>query len=159
MWWPELAAQLQQIAGAHNPAQTTIDAVQRSDRELLEELLDTVRGLARPRPGPVSYGYFFDPRQIDPHRVVEILYGDSHALDDISLPTFNDDDRLLLHFIARGMTDSEISLETGRSLSRIQRLIELLRRKADCPDRGTLAAFAHGYAHATQRASEPGDSS
>ncbi len=51
-WWPDLRAELERIEGAAQAA--TPEESGRTDRELLEELLNTVRGLARP-PVPAVY--------------------------------------------------------------------------------------------------------
>lgn len=45
-WWPDIEAALQDARSRHDETTTTVE---RSDRELLEEVLDTVRDLASPR--------------------------------------------------------------------------------------------------------------
>lgn len=47
MWWPELATKLEEIENAAKPPRKGSEVPTRSERELLEETLDTVRSLAR----------------------------------------------------------------------------------------------------------------
>ncbi|MCA1603967.1 MAG: toll/interleukin-1 receptor domain-containing protein [Acidobacteria bacterium] len=69
MWWPELESELQQIN--HQLSQGVIDVPVRTNRELLEDILDTVRSLAR---GPALSGR---PRGY-------IIFGDKNQLLDAS---------------------------------------------------------------------------
>lgn len=46
-WWPQLDAELERVK-QESPAQADAEHLPRSDRELLEEILETVRGIARP---------------------------------------------------------------------------------------------------------------
>lgn len=53
-WWPDLESNLQRIEEEHSALASQSGTPARSDRELLEEVLDTVRSLARGTGEPVD---------------------------------------------------------------------------------------------------------
>jgi hypothetical protein len=53
-WWPDLEAELQQIKEKAYPQDAATPVAPRKDREILEEVLQTVRGFARRTPADVS---------------------------------------------------------------------------------------------------------
>lgn len=122
MWWPQLEEKVRSILGSHGDAESSPT---RSDRELLEEILELSRMQARPAPGRP---------QLPRHTVHELLdaieevlytsekYGDKSRFvlhDKLRRPikrlTLELDNPELYHrfiFMRRGMTPEESHLPT-----------------------------------------------
>jgi DNA-binding CsgD family transcriptional regulator len=115
-WWPELDRALAEI----NAIATVVEQPHgRTDRELLEELLDTVRSIARTSEAAAS---------ATPTSTHDVLV--------------NGRERLVLTQLARGQSTEEIAAELMLSRATVRTHINNLLRKFDVQSRRELLAVA-----------------
>jgi DNA-binding CsgD family transcriptional regulator len=140
-WWPDLASDLDQLGEP-----TSGQSSERTERELLEEVLDTVRALARREPlDPVlndGIANWLDRELFPEHAFanLSILGHDQHmALGEDSERLTADDGRLL-RLVAFGMTDQEIAERLSLSRQAVKQRIERLARRYQARNRVHLAA-------------------